>query len=88
MRCLPRNDADLEEFQWAAGLAIGDSTLGPHAGSGLFHFEGIPLPQGAIAYLFQYGGTPIRRDAVAQGNDNLGYVFREDDEDMGMDGKG
>ena len=87
MRCLPRNDADLEEFQWSAGLIIGDSTLGSHAGSGLFHSEGIPLPQGAIAYLGQYGGIPIRRDMVAQGSGNLDYVFLEEDEDMGVDGR-
>ena len=86
MRCLPRNDADLDEFQWAADLVIGNSNLGPHAESGLFHTEGIPLPQGAIAYLGQ-NGTPIRQDLVAQGDGNLDNVFLDEDEDVGVDGK-
>ena len=56
-RCLSRHDAECEEFQWAADLVLGDSTLGPHAGSGLFHTKGIPLPQGAVAYLSQYSAS-------------------------------
>ena len=69
-RCLPRDDEEHEEFQWAAGLFIGDSTLGSHAGSGLFHLEGIPLLQGAIAYLGQYKGLPIKRELVERGSAN------------------
>ena len=35
----------LAEFQWSADLVIGDSTIGPHAGSGLLHAEGTPFFQ-------------------------------------------
>ena len=34
-----------------------------------------------------YRGTPIRRDTVLRGEGNLDYVFLEEDNEMGLDGK-
>ena len=74
-------------MSWSANLVIGDSTLVPHAGTGLFHAKGVPLPPGAVAYLGPYRGSPIRQEVVLRGEGNLDYVFLEEDEEMGVDGK-
>ena len=62
---------------------MGDSTLGPHAGPRLFHAKGVTFPPGAVTNLGPYLATPIRRD----GEENVGYVFFEVDEEVGLDGK-
>ena len=37
--------------------------------------------------LYGYSGSLIRRDIVLRGVGNLDYVFLEEDEDVGLDGK-